>query len=117
MVKKACPREGGGPSSKAAALLAHGAYCQYVSTAKGRERRWRLFSTFPLGDTTKPVLVSELTFRATDRLVLKPTLHIIESRLPYKWANAIQGDEKLVEAISHMLLTSRTPKNKEIYQD
>jgi hypothetical protein len=128
MVKKACPREGGGPSSKAAALLARGAYCQYVSTAKGRpacakrfgegrERRWRLFSTFPLGDTTKPVLVSELTFRATDRLVLKPTLHIIESRLPYKWANAIQGDEKLVEAISHMLLTSRTPKNKEIYQD
>ena len=72
------------------ALWTRGAYFQYVSTAKGRERRWRLFSTFPLGDTTKPVLVSELTFRATDRLVLKPTLHIIESRLPYKWANAIQ---------------------------
>ncbi|MEC4679473.1 MAG: hypothetical protein VST67_02085 [Nitrospirota bacterium] len=35
------------PSSKAAALLAGGAYAQYVSTAKGRERRWRLFSTFP----------------------------------------------------------------------
>jgi signal transduction histidine kinase len=35
------------PSSKAAALLARGAYSQYVSTAKGRERRWRLFSTFP----------------------------------------------------------------------
>ena len=34
-------------SSQAAALLAHGAYSQYVSTAKGRERRWRLFSTFP----------------------------------------------------------------------
>jgi hypothetical protein len=34
-------------SSKAAALLTHGAYSQYVSTAKGRERRWRLFSTFP----------------------------------------------------------------------
>jgi len=27
--------------------LARGAYLQYVSTAKGRERRWRLFSTFP----------------------------------------------------------------------
>ncbi|MEC4681426.1 MAG: hypothetical protein VST67_12110 [Nitrospirota bacterium] len=24
-----------------------GAYSQYVSTAKGRERRWRLFSIFP----------------------------------------------------------------------
>jgi hypothetical protein len=58
MVKKACPREGGGPSSKAAAFLTRGAYSQYVSTAKrrpacakrfgeGRERRWRLFSTFP----------------------------------------------------------------------
>jgi len=35
------------PSSKAAALLTRGAYSQYVSTAKGRERRWRLFSTFP----------------------------------------------------------------------
>ena len=35
------------PSSKAAALLTRGAYSQYVSTVKGRERRWRLFSTFP----------------------------------------------------------------------
>jgi hypothetical protein len=35
------------PSSKAAALLARGAYSQYVSTAQGRERRWRIFSTFP----------------------------------------------------------------------
>ncbi len=35
------------PSSKAAALLARGAYSQYVSTAQWRERRWRLFSTFP----------------------------------------------------------------------
>ncbi len=44
-----------GPSSpvlrlwegKAAALFARGAYWQYVSTGKGRERRWRLFSTDP----------------------------------------------------------------------
>ncbi len=35
-------------SSKAAALLTRGAYMEYVSTAKWRERRWRLFSTFPL---------------------------------------------------------------------
>jgi len=35
------------PSSKAAAILARGAYFQYVSTAQWRERRWRLFSTFP----------------------------------------------------------------------
>jgi len=34
-------------SSKAAAFLTRGAYILYVSTAKGRERRWRLFSTFP----------------------------------------------------------------------
>jgi hypothetical protein len=33
--------------SKAAVILTRGAYSQYVSTAKGRERRWRLFSTFP----------------------------------------------------------------------
>ena len=34
-------------SSKAAAVLTRGAYTLYVSTAKGRERRWRLFSTDP----------------------------------------------------------------------
>jgi len=33
--------------SKAAAFLTRGAYAQYVSTAKWRERRWRLFPTFP----------------------------------------------------------------------
>ncbi len=47
MFKKHVLAEAGNPSSKAAALLARGAYSQYVSTAKGRERRWRLFSTFP----------------------------------------------------------------------
>ena len=35
------------PSSKAAVFLVSGAYFQYVSTVKRRERRWRLFSTFP----------------------------------------------------------------------
>jgi len=35
-------------SSKATAILTRGAYTSYVSTAKWRERRWRLFSTFPL---------------------------------------------------------------------
>ena len=39
-------------SSKAAAILTRGAYTLYVSTAKGRERRWRLFSTFPSGKCT-----------------------------------------------------------------
>jgi len=34
-------------SSKAAAILMRGAYVEYVSTAKWRERRWWLFSTFP----------------------------------------------------------------------
>jgi hypothetical protein len=38
------------PSSKAAAILTRGAYLQYVSTAKWRERRWRLFSTFHSDD-------------------------------------------------------------------
>jgi hypothetical protein len=32
---------------KAAAILARGAYVLYMSTAKWRERRWWLFSTFP----------------------------------------------------------------------
>ena len=36
-------------SSKAAAVLTRGAYALYVSTAKRRERRWRLFSTDPEG--------------------------------------------------------------------
>ncbi len=34
-------------SSKATAIFARGAYWQYVSTEKWRERRWRLFSTDP----------------------------------------------------------------------
>jgi hypothetical protein len=50
--KRRQPSSAGGnvqksPSSKAAALLTRGAYMEYVSTAKWRERRWRLFSTFP----------------------------------------------------------------------
>jgi len=47
MFKKHVLAEAGSPSSKAAALLTRGPYTQYVSTAKERERRWRLFSTFP----------------------------------------------------------------------
>ena len=38
-------------SSKASALLTRGAYAEYVSTTKWRERSWRLFSTFPLWQT------------------------------------------------------------------
>jgi len=34
--------------SKAAAVLARGAYREYASTTKRRERRWRTFSTLPL---------------------------------------------------------------------
>jgi len=65
MLKRRQPSSAGGnvqksPSSKAAAIpglrshfggvgLTSGAYMEYVSTAKGRERRWRLFSTFPFG--------------------------------------------------------------------
>ncbi|MEC4681016.1 MAG: hypothetical protein VST67_10010 [Nitrospirota bacterium] len=49
MFKKHVLAEAGSPSSKAAAILTRGAYSQYVSTAKWRERRWRLFSTFPRG--------------------------------------------------------------------
>jgi len=52
MVKKHVPAEAGSPSSKAAALLARGAYFQYVSTANGRERRWWLFSTFRFRSVT-----------------------------------------------------------------
>jgi len=32
---------------KTAAIFTRGAYMEYVSTAKWRERRWRLVSTFP----------------------------------------------------------------------
>jgi len=65
MLQNRRPTSGGGniqksSSSKAAALLTRGAYIEYVSAnvaksdksvspkaAKWRERRWRLFSTFP----------------------------------------------------------------------
>ena len=62
------------PSSKAAALLTRGAYSQYVSTAKWRERRWRLFSTFPgmipaKGETTSGRLYDGVDSR---------TLHILD---------------------------------------
>jgi hypothetical protein len=70
MVKKACPREGGGPSSKAAAILTRGAYMEYVSTAKRRERCWRLFSTFPV--------LKQLTSTAGELLALSGP------RNPYK---------------------------------
>jgi hypothetical protein len=36
------------PRGKAAAVFTRGAYVEYVSTRKWRERRWRLFSTDPL---------------------------------------------------------------------
>ncbi len=43
------------PSSKAAAIFSGGAYvAEYVSTEKGRERRWRLFSTDPLQTSRFP---------------------------------------------------------------
>jgi len=61
MVKKHVLAEAGSPSSKAAALLARGAYAQYVSTTKGRERRWRLFSTFPVGFRGRQLLA--ISFR------------------------------------------------------
>jgi len=60
MVKKHVLAEAGSPSSKAAALLARGAYSQYVSTAKGRERRWQLFSTFPIEAWGNPILPVKL---------------------------------------------------------
>jgi len=47
MFKKHVLAEAGSPFSKAAAFLVRGAYTQYVSTAQWRERRWRLFPTFP----------------------------------------------------------------------
>ncbi len=37
-------------------MLTRGAYSQYVSTAKWRERRWRLFSTFPRSRATTAIL-------------------------------------------------------------
>ncbi|MEC4680073.1 MAG: hypothetical protein VST67_05165 [Nitrospirota bacterium] len=43
MIKKHVLAEAGIPPSEAAAILTRGAYSQYVSTAKWRERRWRFF--------------------------------------------------------------------------
>jgi hypothetical protein len=45
---KGCGSVQKSPSSKAAAIFTRGAYAEYVSTEKWRERRWRLFSTDPL---------------------------------------------------------------------
>jgi len=50
MFKKPVLAEAGSPSSKAAAILTREAYMEDVSTAQWRERRWRLFSTFPVVD-------------------------------------------------------------------
>jgi len=47
---------------KTAAILTRGAYREYVSTAKWRERRWRLFSTFPFS-----IPKIQLFLRATRR--------------------------------------------------
>jgi hypothetical protein len=69
MPKRRQPSLAGGnvqksPSSKAAAILTRGAYMKYVSTAKWRERRWRLFSTFPESKppfSLKSVNISKIT--------------------------------------------------------
>jgi hypothetical protein len=45
--KKHVLAKAGSPPSKTAAIVTRGGYAQYVSTAQWRERRWRLFSTFP----------------------------------------------------------------------
>jgi len=60
MFKKPVLAEARSSSSKAAALLTRGAYSEYVSTAKWRERCWRLFSTFPESkpETLRPVKAS-----------------------------------------------------------
>jgi hypothetical protein len=39
------------PRGKAAVMWTRGSYAEYVSTEKWRERRWRLFSTDPEGET------------------------------------------------------------------
>ena len=43
---------------KAAAILTRGAYMEYVSTAKWRERRWRLFSIFPRWSSYRALKIS-----------------------------------------------------------
>jgi len=40
-----------GPSSKAAGPLVRGTYTEYVSTTRGRERRWWTFSTAPISNS------------------------------------------------------------------
>ena len=64
--------------SKAAALLTRGAYSQYVSTAKWRERRWRLFSTFPLRKSAGDIKIHK---RVEPSLATLPTKHAAGSTL------------------------------------
>ncbi len=40
--------------------MTRGSYASYVSTAKRRERRWRLFSTFPIKEIQQSTLCNEL---------------------------------------------------------
>jgi len=56
------------PSSKATTILARGAYIQYVSTAKWRERRWWLFSTFPIWLSLFPTCRNDPSFRLSIHL-------------------------------------------------
>ncbi|MEE9232179.1 MAG: hypothetical protein V3U07_01865 [Nitrospirales bacterium] len=72
-------------SSKAIAILTRGAYSEYVSTAKWRERRWRLFSTFrdwlqsqELGKVGYAIdLISRLNLQS-ERVLLEEMLEQIE---------------------------------------
>jgi hypothetical protein len=61
-----------GPSSKAGALLTRGAYMEYVSTAKGRERRWWLFSTFPFNSQFDHSIFPEEIHLLPPRFVVAP---------------------------------------------
>jgi hypothetical protein len=57
------------PSSKAAAVFSGGAYAEYVSTEKWRERRWRLFSTDPL--------LLTIVIRIDELIILQQAIQII----------------------------------------
>jgi len=62
-------------------------------------------------DTTKPVMVSELTSRTTDRLVLKLTLSTFRESHPTDWSNFIYTDKKLAEAHNFKWLASGPSDN------
>ena len=97
--------------------FASGAYSQYVSTAKWRERRWRLFSTFP-DSYEQDVLAVWHTYPLTFSLATSnPCMHLHPRPFPLSFAlfgimlleiwnlNPIQAEEPPVTTLDPIIVT------------